>query len=539
MLDGRVCNSCKSVVPRNILDKNYSVCPNCGGYLRFHARKRIKSLDDYDTFLEWDASLKYSRQIQDEDYEKKLVETFSKHKLNDAIITGEISIEGQSVAIGVMDTRFMMASMGHVVGEKVTRLFERATSRKMPVILFCCSGGARMQEGIISLMQMEKTAAAVKKHSDMGLLYISILTNPTMGGVTASFAMLADIILAEKGAMIGFAGKRVIEQNTGEKLPVNFQTAEFQLEHGFVDNVISRDDLKDQICKLLSLHKNRKSVFKFSFYPSIARKSNTNFRNLSRWQRVKIARAQDRPTSLDYINSICDDFVELHGDRDSADDHAIVGGIGSIKGKPVTIIAQQKGKTSLEEAMYRNWGMAKQSGYRKALRLMEQAEKFNRPIICLIDTVGAACGKEAEERGEGEAIAKLLRETSTIEVPVLSIIISEGGSGGALALGVGNEVWMMENAVYSILSPEGYASILWKDNKRAADAAEIMKMTAHDLLDLGVIEKVIYEPDHLTLENMMEVCDYLRNEIVDFIVRYEKKSRRALTGQRYQRFRKY
>ena len=515
--DGRICKRCKTKIPREILDARYSVCPNCGYYMRFHAYKRIKSLADKNSFKEWKVKKSFSNPLRDEKYEKILSDLKKKHRLEEAVVTGEMKINDMNTAVGVMDTRFMMASMGRIVGEQITGLFEKATQKKLPVILFCCSGGARMQEGIVSLMQMEKTAAAVKKHSDQGLLYISVLTNPTMGGVSASFAMIADIVLAEKGAMIGFAGPRVIEQNTGSKLPKDFQTADFQLEHGFVDDIVLRNEMKEDLGKLLRLHKKRRMQLKLSekIYQSYSRTE--NLQNLSPWQKVKIARSKDRPTSMDYIERMFEEFVEFHGDRTSGDDHAIVGGIASLNGYAVTVIGQQKGKKSLDEATYRNWGMASPNGYRKALRLMKQAEKFNRPIICFVDTIGAACGKEAEEQGQGAIIAELLKDMSAIGVPILSIIISEGGSGGALALGVGNEVWMLENAVYSVLTPEGYASILWKDNTRAEEAAELMKLTAADLYELGIVEKIFKEPVNLSTANMEEICQQLKEAMLLFI----------------------
>ncbi len=481
---------------------------------------------------------KFSNPLHDEKYERLLRELKKKHKLEDAVVTGELHINGIHTAIGVMDTRFMMASMGYVVGEKITILFERASQKKLPVLLFCCSGGARMQEGIVSLMQMEKTAASVKRHSEQGLLYISILTNPTMGGVSASFAMIADIVLAEEGAMIGFAGPRVIEQNTGVKLPEDFQTAKFQLSHGFVDDIVERKDMKERLGRLLSLHKKgvRLKNLEKSWQGLLHSKK---LQDVSPWQKVKIARSKDRPTSMDYIDRIFEEFEELHGDRTMGDDPAIIGGIASLNGYPVTVIGQQKGKKSLEEAKYRNWGMASPNGYRKALRLMKQAEKFQRPIVCFVDTIGAACGKEAEEQGQGVVIAQLLKDMSTLEVPILSIIISEGGSGGALALGVGNEVWMLENAVYSILTPEGYASILWNTNERADEAAELMKLTAADLFELGVVEKIFEEPMNLSTGNMEDICHLLKEEILIFIKKYEKKSKNIIVHQRYKRFRKF
>lgn len=536
---GRICNACKQEIQREMLDRNLSICPQCGCYLRMHARKRILSLADKKSFREWDANMKWSNPLNDDVYAQKLIDASVKHKLNDAIITGEMNIDEMHVAIGVMDTRYMMASMGHVVGEKVTRLFEKAIKKKLPVILFCCSGGARMQEGIISLMQMEKTVAAVKRHSEAGLLYVSVLTNPTMGGVTASFAMLADVVIAEKGARIGFAGARVIEQNIGEKLPENFQTADFQLAHGFVDEIISRAGTREYLSRILKLHNNK------SWYINHHKSFNLNSTierttiEQNAWKTVLKARSRKRPTSLDYINGIFDDFIELHGDKTFSDDHAIVGGIASIYGRTVMVIGQQKGKSSLDEAMYRKWGMPSPSGYRKALRLIKQAAKFKQPIICFVDTIGAACGIEAEEQGQGYAIASILKETSAIEVPILSIIHGEGGSGGALALGVANEVWMLENAVYSVLTPEGYASILWKDNTRAYEAAELMKMTSGDLKQMKIIDKVFREPEELCEKNMIRLCLQLKDEIILFLKKYQKKTNRYILNERYERFRKF
>ena len=252
---------------------------------------------------------------------------------------------------------------------------------------------------------------------------------------------------------------------------------------------------------------------------------------------MQLARRAKRLTALDYIEQIFEDFTELHGDRLFGDDPAIVGGIATYDGQPVTIVAEQKGRDT-KANIRRNFGMPNPEGYRKALRLMRQAEKFKRPIICFVDTPGAFCGLGAEERGQGEAIAKNLMEMSAMEVPILSIVIGEGGSGGALALAVGNEVWMLENSVYSILSPEGFASILWKDSKKAKEAAGIMKITAKDLLELGIIEKVIKEPDNGVEENPAVVVDVMREEIGRFLEKMKGLSTEELKEQRYQKFRR-
>ena len=540
MIKGRICNYCKSEIQRSELDKNHSICPCCGYYMRFHAQKRILSLADKNSFYEWDADMKWDNPFDDDIYAKKLEDTTAKHSLNDAIVTGEMNVEGIHVAIGVMDSRFMMASMGRVVGEKVTRLFEKATKKKIPVILFCCSGGARMQEGIIALMQMEKTAAAVRRHSDTGCLYISVLTNPTMGGVTASFAMLADVILAERDAVIGFAGARVIEQNIGQKLPEGFQTSEFQKIHGFVDVVVERETLKEDLVHILKLHTvTQKEIKKFSRTKIKSVYVEKRMEQKTAWDKVLLARSRERPTSMDYIRWLFDGFYELCGDRISGDDHAIVGGIATFKGCPITVIGHQKGKNSMGDAIYRNWGMPAPQGYRKVLRFVKQAEKFCRPVVFLVDTIGAACGKEAEEGGQGIAIANLLQELSVLKTPILSIVIGEGGSGGALALGIGNEVWMLENAVYSILTPEGYASILWRDNSKASEAALLMKLEANDLYKMGIIDRIIYEKEPVTKSDMKKICTVLEEHISNFLIEYSKKTTKDIVNERYQKFRKY
>ena len=434
--------------------------------------------------------------------------------------------------------------MPDVVGEKITRMVERATEEKLPVIIFACSGGARMQEGCISLMQMAKTSAALKRHHEAGQLFISVLTDPTTGGVTASFAMLGDVILAEPGALIGFAGPRVIQQTIGQKLPEGFQRAEFLLEHGFVDKIVPRDEQKRVIADILRMHRKPDGLTLENAgigrggQAEPSEKPSFNRSGKSAWDTVLLSRDGTRPVATDYIQAIFDDFIEFHGDRYFKDDGAIVGGIATFKGIPVTVIGQQKGKTT-KENIRRNFGMPSPDGYRKALRLMQQAETFRRPIICFVDTPGAFCGIEAEERGQGEAIARNLFEASNLTVPALSIVVGEGGSGGALAMAVGNEVWMMENAVYSVLSPEGFAAILWKDGKKASDAAKVMKMTAKDLYELGLIECIIPEPEPATKANKEQICRGLDWRLEEFFLRFREMTREEAVCQRYDRFRAF
>ena len=558
----RKCNACKAAVFADEVKQNHYICPHCGNYFHVPAYRRIKMVVDRKSFTEWDVHMEEQNPLQYKGYEEKIRSLREKTGLDEAVVTGKCTIKGTPTALGVCDCRFMMSSMGEVVGEKITRVFERATKERLPVILYICSGGARMQEGLVSLMQTAKTSMAIRKHSDAGLLYVPVLTDPTTGGVTASFAMLGDIILAEPKALIGFAGPRVIEQTIGQKLPKGFQRAEFLLEHGFVDKIVEREEQRSVLADILKLHENKipdygqsdNSDMEMKYKSDNAESTETAVGdkresentiwpefipsgNYTPWEHVQLARAKTRPTGKDYIEALFDDFMEFHGDRHCGDDPAVIGGVAFFHGKPVTVLAQEKGEGTREN-IARNFGMVSPEGYWKSLRLMQQAEKFHRPVICLVDTPGAFCGLEAEERGQGEAIAKNLYTLAGLTVPVLSIVIGEGGSGGALAFAVADEVWMLEHSVYSILSPEGFASILWKDSKKAKEAAAVMKLTAADLYQMGMIEHVIPEAEPVSRENINDAAAYLENGIEDFLGKYGKTEPEKLLEHRYERFRK-
>ena len=249
---------------------------------------------------------------------------------------------------------------------------------------------------------------------------------------------------------------------------------------------------------------------------------------------LKEARDQGRLTALDFAQGIFDDFIELHGDRNFRDDGAVIGGIGRLNGQAVTVVGIQKGR-NLQDNLNRNFGQPHPEGYRKALRLMKQAEKFGRPVVTFINTAGAYPGVGAEERGQGEAIARNLMEMSDLKVPIIAIIIGEGGSGGALALAVADKVWMLENTIYSILSPEGFATILWKDGSRSEEAAELMKITSGELLNMGIVDKVIPERGYFT----SEIIEAIKTDIVDELEELSQLSKEDLLEARYQRFRKY
>lgn len=538
----KTCPSCKLTFDAAAIEFDNYICPACGSYIRESSLERIRQCFDDGAFFEWEIHVEETDPLGFPGYLEKLDALKEKTGLDEAVKTGTANIWGIPFAFGIMDSSFLMGSMGFVVGEKITRMVRRATKYRLPVVIFSASGGARMQEGLVSLMQMAKISCAISEHGDAGLPYFSVLTDPTTGGVTASFAMQGDVIIAEPKALIGFAGRRVIKDTIKQELPEGFQSAEFALEHGLVDMICPRERLRDTLGGLLALHDPEMVVvaedvssagsgralieeyYERSSLDELAllrskyasdderavlsasikeRLLDNNMRNESlsknsgveenrAWRSVKLARNTKRPTAKHYIEAIADSFIELHGDRMFSDDGAVICGIGSIDGIPVTIVGLEKG-TDLRERIARNFGCAQPEGYRKSLRVMRQAEKFGRPVVCIVDTQGAFCGMEAEERGQGNAIADNLLALAGLKVPVVSVVVGEGGSGGALALALADRVAMQENAIYSVLSPEGFASILWKDGSRAPEAASVMKMSAYEIYEMGLIERVLSE----------------------------------------------
>ncbi|MCL2402985.1 MAG: acetyl-CoA carboxylase, carboxyltransferase subunit beta [Coriobacteriia bacterium] len=526
------CGKCQGTIYSRQLC-SYKVCPDCKGHFRISAWETIRLVTDKDSFNEWDENLTSSDPIDFPGYAQKVAALADALDVNEAVVTGRCLIHGVDTVLCVMDSNFIMGSMGSVVGEKITRAFEKAIENCLPITIFTASGGARMQEGIISLMQMAKVSAAVKRHSDAGLLYITVLTDPTTGGVTASYAMLGDIVLAEPGALIGFAGRRVIEQTIKKRLPDNFQSAEFAQENGFIDKIVSRDNMKGTLGNILKLHCRKPVACEGTTFQYFGEPCDTEPSEV-----VEISRKATRPTSRDVIAHIVTDFVEFHGDRNFRDDGAIVGGVGYLGDMPITVIATQKG-SNLQENVATNFGQPHPEGYRKALRLMMQAEKFGRPILTLINTSGAYPAASAEERGQGEAIAQNLFNMAGLKVPVLSVIVGEGGSGGALALALADKVFMFNYSIYSILSPEGFASILWRDSERAKEAASVMKLRPKDLLEMQVIEGVIPEVDGGFDNDPSYSLDYLKQLLVHEFAELLQKTEQELLDGRYDRFRKF
>lgn len=682
-----VCPKCRKVADATHVRSNLKVCPDCGHHFRMTSQERIACLVDAGSFEDWSDAWDLAGETPETDplnfpgYMTKIERMRARSGLSEGVRCGCARIAGMPVAIGIMDSTFFMGSMGSVVGERITRTVERATEERLPLILFCASGGARMQEGLVSLMQMAKVSAAVQRHAEERLPYISVITDPTTGGVTASFAMQGDVIISEPHALIGFAGRRVIQDTIRQELPKEFQTAEFALEHGLIDAIVERSQLRAALANVLALYapedvdaplfgssalepeEEGDVVYSYGVGKRLAevprgfeavrealaahpvegegpnaaradepasqdksgvltsaarvavtaaatifgrpRRANAwERRKLEQsskrvaallaapvnanaagqaiqeaagaamggssaggteaagqaaqanasaacasgqpsegeaspaWRSVQTARDVHRPTAGVYLDALVNGFFELHGDRGFADDGAIVAGIGWVGRRAVTVVAQEKGR-NLQERIQRNFGCPQPEGYRKSLRIMRASEHFGLPVVCLVDTQGAFCGKEAEERGQGNAIADNLFALAGLRVPVVSVLVGEGGSGGALALALADRVAMQEHAVYSVLSPEGFASILWKDRSRAPEAAAVMRMNAYEIFEMGIVDAVLEEGIGSASQNPEFAAAVVKRYVTRQLDALADEPIERLLERRYERFRKF
>lgn len=529
-----LCSSCKSELEEHALRANLQVCPQCSKHFHMTVKERIDLLVDRGTFKEWFKDMTSVDPLHFVDrisYKERLQEAYKKTGLKEAAIVGHGKIDGKQAVFCFLDFEFMGGTMGSVVGEKISRAFMRAAKNRWPVVSVVSSGGARMQEGMLSLMQMAKTASAVARHDREGLLYISIKTHPTTGGISASFSSLGDVILAEPRALIGFVGPRVIEQTLGEKLPPESHTAEFLLERGMLDRIVERKDLRQTVSHLISHLTGVPSIRIPGKHPHISVK----YKKMESWDLVQLARHPGRPTSMDYLERIFDNFVELHGDRYFGDDTAVVGGVGEISGNPCVIIAQEKGRNA-EERTYRNQGMSYPEGYRKSMRLMKLAAKFHLPLITLVDTPGAYPGFEAEQRGIANTLAESLFTMSSLPTPTISVVVGEGGSGGALALALSDRVLMQQKAIYSVISPEGASAILWGDATKAEKLTPFLKLTAMELKELGVIDDVVPEPGEGAHTDPGEAARLLKEVLSCHLLELNRRSPRKLLNERYEKY---
>ncbi|MEO3796155.1 acetyl-CoA carboxylase carboxyltransferase subunit alpha [Nonomuraea sp. B10E15] len=516
-----ICPGCSDLVFRPKYERALRVCPGCGHHARLTARERLDCLLDpgsekpVETALPADDPLGFA---DTRPYAERLAAARAATGLREAALCATGTIESHPVVVACLDFAFVGGSLGSGVGELVTVAAEKALAERVPLLIVTASGGARMQEGALSLMQMAKCSQALARLDEAGILTVALVTDPTYGGVAASFATLPDVLVAEPGAHLGFAGPRVIEQTIRQRLPEGFQTAEFLLARGLIDAVVPRPALRRALARLLAaarpdatggpaggpaggptgglssgLTAASAGVPARPEADGLVRDPSVLPRRTP-WDVVRLAREPARPTTLDYAGLLLEDFTELRGDRAGSDCPAIVGGIGRLRGRGVMLIGHQKGHDT-QERVKRNFGMPSPAGYRKAARLMRLAAKLGLPVLTLVDTPGAYPGIEAEEQGQAWAISENQRLMSALPVPVITVITGEGGSGGALALAVADRVLALSNAVYSVISPEGCAAILWKTAEAAPQAAAALGLDARELLRQRVVDAVIPEPD--------------------------------------------
>jgi acetyl-CoA carboxylase carboxyl transferase subunit beta len=537
------CPSCDAFVYHKRLKRNLGVCPECNYHFRLGVRERLAQLLDEGSFEDLSADIEPVDPLSFADskpYSERLAAAQKKTGNREGALYGTATIEGNPLVVVIMDFAFIGGSMGGGVGEAITRAAELALERRLPLLSISASGGARMQEGCVSLMQLAKTSQAVARLHEEGLLFISLLADPTYGGVSASFATLGDLLVSEPGSYIGFAGPKVIEQTIRQKLPEGFQTAEFLLDHGQLDLVEPRENLRNTLRKILAFHTNAGSTD--GALPEAT--GTTPIADPDQlaagdpWEIVQLARHIERPNTLEYISYIFDDFQELAGDRLFDQDAAIVGGLARLGDVTVMVLGHQKGHTTAE-MMERNFGMPNPEGYRKGLRLMRYAAKFGLPIVTFVDTPGAYPGIGAEERGQSIAIAQSIMEMSRFPVPIVTVVTGEGGSGGALALAVGDRVLMMENSYYSVISPEGCSTILFKDAAQAPRAAAALRVTARDLLRLKIMDAIVPEPEGGAHTDPLAAAQNLKTAIVTCFEELRKLKPDELVTQRYERFRMF
>lgn len=534
------CESCGRLVYYKDYKDNLYICPRCGRAFIMTPKQRFDLLFDNNDWTRLDLPTVSDDPLNFVDrmsYKDRLAEARSDTGVHDAVVSADGVLGGVPTTVCVLNGDFMMGSMGRAAGDGIIASMEHATAARRPFVMVVASGGARMQENILSLMQMARTTVAVNRLHANGIPYIVLLTDPTYGGVTASFAMLGDIHIAESGARIGFAGRRVIEQNIREKLPSNFQTAEYLYEHGMVDMVVPRNELHDTLSRVLAvLTKQPREPKAINVSTPLAdNKKTRGMGETDAYDKVLLARNENRPHFLDYINGIVDDWTYLAGDRLYAEDPAMGSGIGYWRGIPAVIIGQEQGRT-IETRQKHRFGMANPDGYRKAQRMMRLAEKFNLPLISLFDTAGAFAGREGEERGQSQAIAMTMSVGLSIKTPYVAVNVGQGGSGGAIAIGTADRVLMMENAVYSVIAPESCASILWKDNKFKAVAAQAMKLTARDMANLNVIDGIIDEPAGGAHTDWQTTMELLSSAVADNIRELQEIPAAELPARRAEKF---
>ena len=524
----QVCLVCDQSMAFSDLYATLRICPICRFHYSLTARERIDSLADPESFREINRSISSLDPLSFStrgSYKQRIFRDQRRTGLTEAVVTGRCSISGSPVMLIALDFGFMGGTMGCVVGEKVALALEQAAKRNLPAIAIITSGGARFQEGVLSLMQMAKTSIAAVQLARKGLPFIVVLANPTTGQTYASFASLADIIISEPEAIVGFSSVRDLQEAAEAPLPSGSQTAEAHLSNGLIDGIVDRSKLRSLLAIILDLLGQQ---YRLSSSDRGARRT-VEPQKTDAWDYVRLARHDDRPTSSDYIRTIFSNFVEIHGDRRGEDDESVICGFGQIGGITVMAVGQERRRASFR-------GISP-GGFRKAQRAFDMAGKFGLPVITLIDSVGPEVSLESEEHGLAGAIATTIANLSDVKSPTIAVVIGEGGSEAALSFGVADRVLMMENAIYSTISPEGAAELIYQDEGRAEEVAESLKLTAHDCRAYGIVDLLVQEPRGGAHTDHEEAARQLRRVLLQELADLLSKSSRSLLKERYRKFR--
>ena len=528
------CLFCEEPISDSPSYLTYRVCPFCRFHYTVTARERIELLVDKETFKE---TYKYVKTVEPlsfsrrNRYRKFLEQDQNRTGLTEAAVAGKCRIGDVETMLIVLDFGFMGGTMGSVVGEKVSMAFENAARRGIPAVAVVSGGGVRIQEGVLSLMQMAKTVTAANRLRDGEVPFIVVLANPSTGQAYASFANLADVILAEPGSLIGLSPLRTLREVSKTPLPLDAHTAEAHVGHGLLDNVVDRENLQPRIASILQIltaQKHGKSNHK-----NLLKSEPEECDEVEPWEAMTAARNSERPQASSYFRSILDPFIELRGDRLNSDDRSVITGIGFMDGLAVAVIGQQR-RTLDEGERYHVFP----DGLRKAQRLIDLACRFKLPLVTLIDTQGADPGLEAEEQGIGNAIARTLSSMLTVPTPMVSVVIGEGGSEGALALGLSDRILMQQFAIYSPISVNHTLGAAHHDHMLDREAAEALMLTAHDCLELGIADEVVPEPDGGSHADPHKASAVLQTAILTNIFQLSKMSEGKLLKRRYKKFRR-
>ena len=524
------CFACDADLRESRSYQRHRVCHACGHHYHLNARQRVTTILDPGSFRETDRSVTALDPIQfreRQSYRHRVLEAQRRTGLAEAAFTGTGALYGREVVIAALDFSFLGGSIGVASGERLARAFERAASRGLAVVTVLSTSGVRMREGLLALMQLPRLATAHQKLAEKGLPHITLLADPSTGSAFAGLANLADFIIAEPDALVGYSALREMRERTGEELPQDAHTSESHLRRGLIDAIVKREDLRPSLGLLIDL-----LMSNYELRPvGRPEREPREYSRLEAWRQVQLSRHENRPTAPDFIRRITTTFVEIHGDRSGEDDPSISAGLGLLGGEAVILIGQNRLQGLAGP------GAIGPAGFHKARRAMRLAQKFKLPLITFLDSDGARPDLAAEEAGLGDAIARCMRDMLRLQSPSLAVITGEGASEAAVAMAVADRVLMLENAVYEVVSPEDAARRLYGEAARVDEVAERLRLTSHDCLRLGIVDSIVPEPGEGAHTNHDEASLLLRRSVVRSLTAIQRERPRRRLNRRRDRYR--